>query len=184
MKKHLICLILLLFISLISSVLWAESTYSYVSIKVGLGNTISEKEPTNYTTGNFEIHYIHNANIVALQFKYFDKNPDIITTELSDEITGKDFYIASVKYGRPLFIYKNAKLNAFCGLGLMYRKTNRDKSYPDKSSEDLIGILPIELSFDYKIYKNLGMSLSAFTDLNLTEIIGGLILNITLDLKL
>jgi len=149
-----------------------------------LGNIISEKEPTNYTTANFEIHYIHNANIVAMQYKYFDKNPDIITMEVSNEITGKDFNIVSVKYGRPLFKYKNANLKAFCGLGLMYRKTNRDKSHPDNSSEDLIGILPIELSFDHKIYKNLGMSLSAFTDLNLTEIIGGLILNLKIDFKL
>ena len=184
MRKILIFLILLLFISLTSTVLRAESTYSNVSIKVGLGNTISEKEPTNYTTGNFEIHYIHNANIVAIQFKYFNKNPDIITTEISDEITGKDFYIVSVKYGRPLFIYKNAKLNAFCGLGLMHRKTNRDKSLPDKSNEDIIGILPIELSYDHRIYKNLGMSFSAFSDLNLTEIIGGLILNLEIDLRL
>jgi hypothetical protein len=136
--------------------LWAESTYSNVSIKAGLGNTISEKEPTNYTTGNFEIHYIHNVNIVALQFKYFNKNPDIITTEISNEITGKNFYIVSIKYGRPLFMYKNANLNAFCGLGF----------------------------YDHRIYKNLGMSLSAFSDLNLTEIIGGLILNLKIDLKL
>ena len=181
MKKHLICFILL-FIT--SSLLWGGSTYSNISFEAGLGKIISEKEPSNYTAVNFEIHYIHNTNIVTIQYKYFDKNPDIITAEVSDEITGKDFNIVSVKYGRPLFRYKNANLKAFCGLGLMHRKTNRDKSHPDKSSEDLIGILPIELIFDYRIYKNLGMSLSAFTDLNLTEIMGGLILNLKIDLKL
>ena len=181
MRKHSICLILL-FIT--SSLLWGGSNYSNISFRSGLGKIISKKEPTNYTTVNFEIHYTHKANIVALQYKYFDKNPDIITAEVSDEITGKDFNIVSMKYGRSLFKYKGSNLYAFCGLGLMFRKTNRAKSHPDNSSEDLIGILPIELSFDHKIYKNLGMSLSVFTDLNLTEIIGGLILNLMFDLKL
>lgn len=181
MRKHLICLILL-FIT--SSILWGESTYSNISLKAGLGKIISEKEPTNYTIANFEIHYIHNINIVAIQYKYFNKNPDVITAEVSDEITGKDFNTISIKYGRPLFKYKNANLNAFCGLGLTFRKTNRAKSHPDSSSEDLIGILPVELTFDHRIYKNFGMSLSAFSDLNLTEIVGGLILNLKIDLKL
>lgn len=181
MRKHLIYLILL-FIT--SSLLWGESTYSNISLKVGFGKIISKKEPTNYKPTNFEILYSHNANIFALQYKYFDNNPNISTSDISDEITGKDFNIVSVKYGRPLFIYINCKLNAFCGLGLMFSKTNRAKSYPDISSEDLIVILPIELSFDHKIYKNLGMSLSAFTDLNLTEIIGGLILNLKIDFNL
>ena len=181
MKKHLICLIIL-FIT--SSFLWGELTYSNISLKVGLGKIISEKEPTNYKPTNFEIHYSYNANIVALQYKYFDSNPNILTSEVSDEITGKEFNIVSIKYGRSIFLYKSGKLNAFCGLGLMFSKTNRAKSYPDISSEDIIGILPIELSFDHKIYKNLGMSLSAYTDFNLTEIIGGLILNLKIDFNL
>ena len=181
MRKNLISLILL-FIT--SSLLWGEPTFSILSIRTGLGNIISEKEPTNYTTGNFEIHYSHNANIVALQYKYFDNNPNNLTCEISDEITGKNFNIVSVKYGRLLLIDKNAKLNAFCGLGLMFRKINRKKSCPDKSSEELIGILPIELSFEHKIHKKLGMSLSVFTDLNLTEIMGGLILNLKIDFNL
>ena len=180
--KNLLIYFFLLFIT--SSLLWGELTYSNVSMKVGLGKIISEKEPTNYKPTNFEIHYNHNANIVALQYKYFDNNPNILTSDISDEITGKDFNIVSVKYGRPLFIFKNCKLNAFSGLGLMFRKTNRAKSYPYISSEDLIGILPIELSFDHKIYKIIGMSLSIFTDLNLTEITGGLILNLKIDFYL
>ena len=53
-----------------------------------------------------------------------------------------------------------------------------------KKENNLIGILPLELSFDHKIYKKLGMSLSAFTDLNLTEIMGGLILNLKIDFNL
>ena len=191
MKKRRVKILVLILSMLIITSLCAEKSKLQIVVTIGHSIIYSEDNPENisdiytkyYNSANYGLILQWEKHLLDFNYKYFDKNPNAITCEFSDEITGKDFQVYSLKYGRQFYSYANFSLNAFAGVGFIKRVVNRIKAGPERSTTKTFVTLPLKLTLCRDIYKKIGLNISIFSDINFEETIGGFEMNLYLRFK-
>ncbi|MCK5051569.1 MAG: hypothetical protein KAS53_07560 [Candidatus Cloacimonetes bacterium] len=190
MKKKKIKTLIIIIMGLLVSSLWAERSNFQIIFTAGRSIIYTEDNPKSYyydkifyKSPNYGIIVKWKNQCVEFNYKKFDNNPIALELDINDDITGKDFLVFALKYGREIYSFKNFNLTAFAGVGFIQRKTNQDKAGPAKSTFDKFITLPIKLTLNKMIYKKIGLSASMFSDLNFEETISGLEINLLIQVK-
>jgi hypothetical protein len=185
MKSKLLMPILIL-LFLYTSNSFADKSNLHIFLSAGRSITYSEDNPENisinnkkyYNSANYGINLQWKQHLLDFNYKYFFNNTGSRTCEISDEVTGKEFRVISLHYGRQLYSYNDFFLNAFAGFGYIERVVNHQKAGPSRSTKDEILTLPLKLTISRAINKRFILNASIFSNLNLKEIIGGLEANL------
>ena len=191
MKKRKMTILTVILLMLFVTSSWAEKSKFQTYLTAGRSIIYSEDNPENislinkkyYESATYGIILQFDKHLLDFNYKYFGNNPGALTGEISDEITGKEFWDFSLKYGRQLYSYANFDLNALAGVGFIKRKVNRYKAGPPRSTKAEFVTLPLKLTLSRAIYKRIGLNLSIFSDLNFEETIGGLEINLQVRIK-
>ena len=190
MKKRNLTTLIVIFLILLVSSLCAEKNNLQILITAGRSISYSEYNPksmyyyykTYYNSPNYGIFVKWKKHIVSFNLKKFNNNSNILECEVSNKVTGKEFLVTTIVYGRQIYQLADFKLNVFTGVGYLERKVNRHQSTPDISSKNEEIILPLKLTLNKILFKKFGVNISTFCDLNFEEIIYGLEINLLLRL--
>jgi len=191
MKKRKAVIVSLLFITIMVPGLWSKECNFHIDITGGLSTIYSEYSPKVFSPNLSKYYYAFNygfvlnlnKNLIDFNIKFFEENRTTLLSEVTNEVTGKEFLDISLKYGRSIFTFMEIDLNAFVGAGYIKRKVNRAKAYPHRVNQSEFITLPLKISLNRLFFRKLGFNISLFCDLNLKENLGGLETNLFLRFK-